>query len=67
MQTMVPFYDNSALYREIYHFADTFWLENTLLCCQDESYLKQPWSVVSHLLSRREYNDEEVLSSTGVN
>ena len=66
MQTMVHFHGNLA-YRKIYDLADTFWLENTLLCSRDESYLNQPWSVVSHLLLRDEYNDEEVVFTAGMN
>ena len=57
MQALVIFHDKSALYREMYDLADVFWLENTLLCSQNESYLEQPWAVVSHLLSRADYNE----------
>ena len=49
------------MYREIYDMADTFWLENTLRCSQDTSYLKQSWSVVSHILSRDDYDQEETV------
>ena len=60
MQALVIFHDKSALYREMYDLADVFWLENTLLCSQNESYLEQPWSVVSHLLSRADYNEDSI-------
>ena len=60
MQALVVFHDKSV-YHEIYDLADTFWLENILLCSQDVSYLEQQWSVVSHLLSCHEYNEEEIV------
>ena len=67
MQALVIFHDKSALYREMYDLADVFWLENTLLCSQNESYLEQPWSVVSHLLSRPDNDEEEIVYVAAIN
>ena len=67
MQTMVLFRERTSLYHEIYDLADSFWLKNTLVCSQDECYLKQLWSVVSPLLSRESYNEEEIVFTAGIN
>ena len=66
IQALLVFHDK-PLYREIYDLADAFWLENTLLCSQNKSYLELPWSVVSHLLSRSEYNDEKIVFAAAIN
>lgn len=66
MQALVIFHDKPA-YRKVYDLADTYWLENTLLCSQNESYLEQPWRVVSHLLSREDYIVEEIVFTAAIN
>ena len=66
MQGLVLFH-NKPMYRNIYESTDIFWLDNTLLCSRDASYLEQPWSVVSHLLSRDEYEEEKFVFAAGMN